>query len=69
MATARPIDPDPGDEPPPLTLHQRMLAEIEAALCASDPITAAMHVRRANSYARRFSETTPAPTSQIRRVA
>jgi hypothetical protein len=36
----------------PLTFHQRMLAEIEAALCAKDPAIAAAHVRRANDHAR-----------------
>jgi len=38
------------------TCHQQMLAEIEAALCAADAATAAVHVRLANNYARRCSD-------------
>jgi hypothetical protein len=44
------------DEAGALTIHQRMMAEIEAALCARDPAAAAAHVRLANDYARRCAE-------------
>jgi hypothetical protein len=49
----------------PLTFHQQMLAEIEAALCAEDPATAAMHVKLANGHARRCRDE-PLP---VRRLA
>ena len=46
--------PDAGDG---LTLHQRMLNEIEAALCSDEPATAAAHVKLATDYARQLQAT------------
>ena len=44
------------ERPAHLTIHQRMIAEIEAALCATDPAVAAVHVRVANMLARRCTD-------------
>ena len=40
-----------------LTLHQRMLNEIEAALCSDEPATVAAHVKLATDYARQLQAT------------
>ena len=40
-----------------LTIHQRMLNEIEAALCSDEPATVAAHVKLATDYARQLQAT------------
>lgn len=54
-----------------LTVHQQMIAEIEAALCATDPAVATIHVRLANGHARRFTDRaiSDADWPESRRVA